>query len=96
MTVPATENKRNTYDRYGKEGLSGTGGGKKNIFGCGERLLVQLMSVYYVSQEDILITSEEAASHSGILRMFSGNSLVAETHLQISLVGVGRKSWAYC
>lgn len=48
---------------------------------------MQLMSVYYVSQEDILITSEEAASHSGILRMFSGNSLVAETHLGISLVG---------
>lgn len=31
-TVPATENKRNTYDRYGKEGLSGAGGGKRERF----------------------------------------------------------------
>ena len=40
----------------------------------------------FVLQEAILIILEVAASHSVIPRMFSGNSLVAEIHLQMFLV----------
>lgn len=41
---------------------------------------------FNVLQEAILTTLEAAASHSVIPRTFSGNSLVAEIHLQIFLV----------
>lgn len=51
--------------------------------------------LFHVLQEAILITSEAAASHSVIPRTFSGNSLVAEIHLQILLVSLfpGRHWW---
>ncbi|XP_032360240.1 chaperone protein dnaJ 1, mitochondrial isoform X3 [Etheostoma spectabile] len=62
--VLSDENKRSTYDRYGKDGLS-AGGGKE--------------------QEAIMITMV-AASHSVIPMTFSGNSLAAEIHLQIFLL----------
>lgn len=57
-------------------------------FSCASRLRAA-NEANRVSQEDILITSEDTASHSGTLRMFSGNSLVAETRLQTSLVSMG-------
>lgn len=60
---------------------------RKPDFSCGSRLRAA-NEAYRVSQEDILITLEDTASHSGTLRTFSGNSLMAETRLQSSLVRV--------
>lgn len=48
----------------------------------------ELLMLFYVLQEAIMITLAAAASHSVIPKTFSGNSLAAEIHLQIFLVSL--------